>query len=159
MRTLDEVVQLATDQRIRLLVSSSELDRIAGSEGDTIFHTPLLAITILVIIRERRAGLGTSDVATWTLATLAQHCRGLGVKPAKLQWSVPLRRRCADALVFLENSGMIAVDTRSSRALALAPLGREFITGRARATDEAGVLVRKLQRAYRAAEQIGLELL
>jgi hypothetical protein len=159
VRTLDEVVQKATEQRVRLILSSSELDRIARSEVDTMFHTPLLAITILIVVRERRAALATSDVATWALATLAQHCKDMGVKRAKLQWSVPLRRRCADALVFLENSSMIAIDTRGARTLTLAPLGRDFVASQARATNEAGVLVRKLQHAYRAAEQIGLELL
>lgn len=159
MRTLDEVVATATTANVRLRIDTDALSRISGVTVDGMFHTPLLAMTILVISRARKNGLPTTDIATWALGTLVKHFETLQLNRARIQWSVVLRRRCADALVFLENVALAQVHEAPTRTIHITLNGRDFIGKLARKADETGVLVRHLERSYRAVDQGGLELL
>ena len=159
MKSLDDIVAEATAANVRLRVNTDALSRVSGATIDGLFHTPLLGLTILVIARARRSGLPTTDLATWTLGTLVKHFEALRLARGRIQWSVLLRRRCADALVFLENVGLANVREDPTRTVHISTQGRDFILKLARGADEAGVLVRQLERANRAVEQGGLELL
>jgi hypothetical protein len=159
VRSLDEIAAEATDARVRLLINTDALKRVSETTVDGLFHTPLLALTILVIARARKSGLPTSDVATWTLAALVKHFGALRLARARIQWSVLLRRRCADALVFLENVGLASVHEAPVRTVIISMNGRAFLGKVLRDAGEIGVLVRQLERAHRAVEQGGLELL
>jgi hypothetical protein len=159
MRTLDEIAAEATNANVRLKVNTDALARASETAIDGLFHTPLLALTTLVIARARKSGLPTSDIATWTLGTLVRHFEALRLARTRIQWSVLLRRRCADALVFLENVGLAGVHEAPARTVHITVNGRGFINNLARGADEIGVLVRQLERAHRAVEQGGLELL
>lgn len=159
MRTLDQIAAEATDANVRLQLDTDALARAAGASVDGLFHTPLLALTILITARARKSGLPTSDMATWTLGILAKHFEALRLARARIQWSVLLRRRCADALVFLENIELAGVHESPARVIHITVKGRDFIGKLSRGASEAGVLVRQLERAHRAIEQGGLELL
>ena len=159
MKLLTEIAAEATEAHVRLRVNTDALSRVSGATVDGLFHTPILALTILVIARARRAGLPTTDLATWTLGTLVKHFDALRLARSRIQWSVLLRRRCADALVFLENVGLASVQEAPVRTVHISANGRDFIGKVLRSTDEIGVLVRRLERAHRAVEQRGLELL
>ena len=158
MKSLDQIVAEVTAAHVRLQINTDALTRVSGTNPNELFHTPLLALTILTITRARKAGLPTSDLATWTLGTLSKHFEGF-LTGGRIQWSVPLRRRCADALVFLENVGLAEVRQVPVRTVYISMAGRGFISKLARAADECGVLVRQLERAHHAVEQGGLELL
>lgn len=159
MKSLDEIVAEATDANIRLLVNTDALARVSGATVDGLFHTPLLAMTILVIARARGNGLPTTDIATWTLATLVKHFNPLRMARGRIQWSILLRRRCADALVFLENVGLVSIHETPTRTVIISLTGRDLMNRLFHRADEAGVLVRELERAERAVTQGGLELL
>lgn len=159
MRTLDEIAADATAAQVRLRINTDNLSRASDVSVDGLFHTPLLALTILIAARSRKSGLPTADLATWTLGTLAKHFEALQLARERIQWSVLLRRRCADALVFLENIGLADVREAPSRTVHLSPTGVVFIAKLSRRADESGVLVRQLDRACRAVDQSGLELL
>jgi hypothetical protein len=159
MRSLDDIAATATAANVRLQVNTDAISRASSTTADGLFHTPLLALAILVIAGARRAGLPTSDVATWTLATLVHHCEALRIARGRIQWSVLLRRRCADALVFLENVELITIRSAPTRAVSLSNAGRRFVASLRDRADEAGVLVRQLDRAHHAIDQGGLELL
>lgn len=159
MRSLDEIVAEATEANVRLLVNTEALARVSSATVDGVFHTPLLAMTILVVARPRRAGLPTTDVATWTLGTLVRHFNPLRIARGRIQWSFLLRRRCADALVFLENVGLVSIHETPTRTVHISLTGRDLMTKLFRRADEAGVLVRELERAHRTVMQGGLELL
>ncbi len=116
-------------------------------------------MTILIISRAKKSGLLTKDMATWTLGTLVKHFEALRIARGRIQWSVLLRRRCADALVFLEDAGLAGVHETAGPHDSLNRPGREFVGKLSRSSDEVGVLVRQLERAYRAVDQGGLELL
>jgi hypothetical protein len=159
MRTLDEVVEYATARDATLRVNTSAISRVTGATVDGLFHVPLLALTILVIASSSKLGLGTADVGSWATATLMRHFEELNLSRGRLRWSILIRRRCADALVFLEQAGLIVVREAPERAAYLTKEGRDFVRNAASGADEIGVLTRQLRRAHRAAEHTGLELL
>jgi hypothetical protein len=159
MKALDQLAAEATEVKARLRLDSEALTRAAGMTVDGLFYTPLLALTILIISRAKKSGLLTKDMATWTLGTLVKHFEALRIARGRIQWSVLLRRRCADALVFLEDAGLAGVHETPDRTIHLTVPGREFVGKLSRSSDEVGVLVRQLERAYRAVDQGGLELL
>jgi len=159
MKALDELAAEATQVNARLHLDSEALTRAAGMTVDGLFYTPLLALTIIIISRAKKSGLQTKDMATWTLGTLVKHFEALRIARGRIQWSVLLRRRCADALVFLEDTGLAGVHETPDRTIHLTIPGREFVGKLSRSSDEVGVLVRQLERAYRAVDQGGLELL
>ena len=159
MRSFDEVVELATAQQVRLRVNADVLSRVTESSVDGLFHVPLLALTILVLARAKKVGLPTADMGTWTLATLAKHFETLRLPQTRLRWSVLLRRRCADALVFLERARLVAVTETPNRMIIIGLLGRDFLLRAEGRADEIGLLTRQLGRALRKVEQTGLELL
>jgi hypothetical protein len=159
VRTLEEITAEATKANVRLRLNTDGLTRAAGVSGEGLFHTPILALTILVIARTRANGIATSDIATWTLGTLVKKFSDLRFARGDIQWSVPLRRRCAEALVFLENVGLAGVTETPTRTVHILANGRDLVGKLSRRADEAGVIVRDLERAYRAVDQGGLELL
>jgi hypothetical protein len=159
MRTLDDFIVVATAEQVQLRVNTEALSRASETYVDGIFHVPLLALTILVIARERRAGLATTDLATWTIGTLVRHFDALQLARGRIQWSVVLRRRCADALVFLEDVGLAGVHEAPSRTVHISANGRDLLRKLSHRADEVGVLVRQIERAYKAVNQSGLELL
>ena len=155
MRSFEQFVAEASRSDARLQVDPNALSRATSTVVDGLFHTPLLALTIMTIVRRRREDIPTADVATWTLATLTRHFDYLNLSRTRLQWSVPLRRRCADALVFLENAELVGIQEAPRRTLHITVQGRAFVRKLTNRADEAGVLVRQLERAYRAVEQTG----
>lgn len=156
MRTLDEIAQEAVERGVRLAMDRDSLDRAVRNVPEGLFHVPLISLVILVILQERRGGLQLSDVSTWTLATLLRHSQASGAAKFRNAWSLQVRKRCAEAIVFLENRNFVVVDNRGSRFVSLAPDGREFIRTLFRAPSEAGMLARSLRREYSAVEQVGL---
>ena len=159
MRPLEELIAEAARAEVRLDVEAAAVRTASAATIDGLFHVPLLALTIVTIVRARHTSLPTSDVATWTLGTLSRHFEALRLSKSHLRWSVLLRRRCADALVFLETSQLIAVQEGPPRTLKLTLNGREFIRKASAGTDETGVLARQLARAHQSVARAGLELL
>lgn len=158
MKTLAELASEATEAKVRLDINPDGFSD-AKEPQESLFHTPLLALTILVICRLKKDQFATADLTTWTLGTLSNHFKALQISRSRLQWSVSLRRRNADALVFLENLSLVKVEGDSSRILKITDEGRSLIGKASRQPDERGLLVRQLARAYRAVEHTGLGLL
>lgn len=159
MRSLDEIVAEAAAAKVTLEVDPRALDSASNTTTDSVFHTPLVALTILVIVRAKRGGIFVQDIATWTIATLVRHCDILRITRSRVRWSIPLRRRCADGLVFLENVGMISVATSPERTVQITDTGRAFLSGLLNKPTDVGVLVRALDRAHQEVQQTGLEIL
>jgi hypothetical protein len=159
MKTLDEVVTIASAQNVRLRVNTGALSRVTDETIDGLFHVPLLGMTILILSGARRLGIPTADVGSWTLATLSKHFEALRLSRSYLRWSVLLRRRCADALVFLEEAGLVVVRETPERTAFTTVPGKDFLRRAAARPDEIGVLTRQIRRAHSLVEQGGLQLL
>jgi hypothetical protein len=159
VKSLDEIVEIASRGDVTLRVNTSAISRVTDSTIDGLFHVPLLALTILVVSSARKDGVATADLGTWTLATLAKHFEALRLSRSHLRWSVLLRRRCADALIFLEEMHLVIVRQAPNRCASATLPGKDFLRTAAAGPDELGVLTRQLRRAYRAVEHTGLQLL
>lgn len=159
MARLDDFADALRNANVHLQVNSENLDRAARSGGASLFHIPLLALCILVIARKKQGEFLTADLAAWSGATLSRHFSGIEAARRKLEWSIEHRRRCADALVFLENIELVTVQETPHRSVRCTDKGLDFIRKLFPLQDEVGVLARGLDRSYRAVEKRGLELL
>ena len=159
MSKLDEFSAAVGDATFRLRIDSENLDRIARAGGAGLFHIPLLALCILVMARHKHASLPTADLAAWTGATLSSFFSGAHGARRKLEWSLEHRRRCADALVFLENVNLVSVQEVPARVVQCTEKGTECVRRLLHEPDEVGTLIRGIDRAHRAVQHRGLELL
>lgn len=159
MKRLDEFAAEARKAGVHLTVNAEHLDRVARLGTDGLFHIPLLALCMLIVAREKKGAFATADLAAWVGATLGQHFSGIHAARRKLEWSLPHRRRCADALVFLENVQLVVVQEAPYRCVRCTAAGLEFIRKVLQSSDEIGVFCRGLIRSYRRVEHHGLELL
>ena len=159
MKPLDDFAEALRNANVHLQINSDKLDHAAQTEGTGLFHIPLLALCILIVSRKKQGEFSTSDLAAWTGATLSRHFSGIQAARRKLEWSIEHRRRCADALVFLENIELVTVEETPHRAVRCTDRGLDFIRHLLPLQDEVGLLVRGLDRSYRAVEARGLELL
>jgi hypothetical protein len=159
MKTLDEIAESVTSANVRLRLNQAGLARASSQSGDELFQTPLIALTILVVGRCLRAGVATADLTTWTLATLLRHAQVERGARDRIQWSAALRRRCADALTFLETALLVRVEEAGGRTLFVSTEGHDLVRRLSAAPDEAGVLVRGLERACSALQKGGLTLI
>ncbi len=158
MRTIAELAARAREVDVHLQVDSERLERVMKTPDEILFQVPLLALTLLVIARATKGELRTADMTTWACATLVWHFRGIRDARRRMDWSLALRRRCADALVFLEARGLAAVRETPERRIAASAQGLAFLRTSRKEATELGTLVRALDRAHRAAEQAGLDL-
>ena len=159
MKSLDQFTEEARKASLHLRVDPEHLSRVARMGSDGLFHVPVLALCILIVARGKNGALATADLAAWTGATLGRHFSSIEAAHRKLEWSLQHRRRCADALVFLENVKLVVVQETPGRSVRCTPDGLAFVGSLLRRVDEIGLFCRGLDRSYRAVEHHGLELL
>lgn len=144
----DEVEEFARriqDKGFRLDVDADTLPELRRpADTDALFHLPLLALAILVISKSEvltsdRTGLRVAHL----LIEYFQSLRDIRT----LEWSITLRRRCAEALTFLEAATLVQVQGHDLRAVDLTARGRELLTRGLRDETDLGQLLRGLMRA------------
>ena len=126
--------------------------------GEVLFHTPLLSLTILCISASVKKPFASIEVSNWTGSILSQTFWGPKAANRKLEWSLTLRKRCADAMVFLETMELITVEG-DNRLIKLSDKGKEFCRKGLKREDEFGQLVRGIRRATLDTEIKGFTLL
>jgi len=110
---------------------------------DALFHLPLLALAAMVIAR--RTPFQTLSLGRNVAMLLVEHFRALRGSPHALETSLTLRRRCAEALAFLEAAGLVAVSNNPQRVVMLTPAGKSHIDRASRDAGDLGLLVRQLR--------------
>lgn len=156
---LDALVEYAERSSLHLKVNTDRLREASQQQDDAMFQVPLLALCILVIARREKNELRVADLSLLVATTLVEHFVGVKRAGPRLKWSIPLRRRCADGLVFLENAELVIVDSGYARTVSVSDLGKASLRKLRVRPDEVGMLVRGLDGAFRAAKQRGLELI
>jgi hypothetical protein len=132
----------ATDLRLSTVNAVASPGR-APETMDALFYMPLLALTVMVIARRtpfRTVALGRS-----VAMLLVEHFVALRQSPHGLETSITLRRRCADALAFLESAGLAMVSEDRERTITLTQAGKKHIDGCMRDTSDLGLLMRHLR--------------
>lgn len=147
---VDAFLDLVSADHLQLGVPGNEVARVRPPEkADALFHLPLLALAIMVVARYssfRTVALGR------TIATLLlEHFVALRSSPHGLETSVTLRRRCADALAFLEAAGLTAVTDDGLRYVSLTASGKAHLDLALRDTTDLGMFVRQLRRSHERA--------
>jgi hypothetical protein len=159
MISLDELARLAREHNLQLPVSNEALQQTVANSALALFHEPLLAMAIALMVQYRKGELRASETSVWTAATLANCYFGLRTQHRlMLEWSAAFRERCAGALVVLETLALIEIHG-SERRMELSEKGKKTISGILANTDETGLLARRLQRSCVEAFRVGLELL
>lgn len=159
MITLDQFVKNAEAASVRITADSKGLETLRVARDDAFFQTPLLSLSLIVIARDQNGRLNTSNAPSWVGATLTKHFDDSSAIRKQLEWSLDYRRRCADCIVFLENVGLIAVTSDSTRTIRCTEKGQYFVREALKKADEIGVLTRGLLKAHRIVEHHGLDLL
>ena len=132
----------ATDLRF-YTVKAEGLPGRAPETMDALFYMPLLALTVMVIARRtpfRTVALGRS-----VAMLLVENFSALSHSTHGLETSITLRRRCADALAFLEASRLVMVSDDGERTVTLTDLGRKRFDNCLRDPSDLGLLVRQLR--------------
>jgi hypothetical protein len=110
---------------------------------DALFHLPLLALAVMVIAR--RTPFRTVALGRNVAMLLVEHFGALRRSPHGLETSLTLRRRCADALAFLEAAGLAAVSPDQRRVITLTQVGRTHMDRAGREASDLGLLIRQLR--------------
>jgi hypothetical protein len=144
---VDAFLELMSSNDIRLSVSAHDAVLVRPPEkADALFHLPLLALAVMVIARH--AAFRTIALGRTVAALLVEHFSGLRTSPHGLETSITLRRRCADALAFLEAAGLTAVTDDSLRFVSLTASGKDRLDLALRDTTDLGMFVRQLRRSH-----------
>ncbi len=111
---------------------------------DALFHLPLLSLCILIIAK--LGTLSTAEMGRRVAHLLIEHFRSLQ-NVDTLEWSMTLRRRCAEALAFLEATRLVHVHDGDVRKITLTAEGKEALSRGLRDESDIGQLARGLVRA------------
>jgi hypothetical protein len=131
----DLKIPLADDGRVRL----------APETVDALFYMPLLALAILVTARKR--AFRTMHLGRIISSALTDLFIALRRSPHGLETSLTLRRRCAEALAFLESARLVSISADENRVITLTDTGRSHLDRSLRDTTDLGLLVRRLGTA------------
>ena len=139
---VDDFLAVASQQGLRLPKASADGPARAPEAMDALFHLPLLALAMMVIVR--RSPFETATLGRRVAVLLAEHFSPLRRSPHGLVTSVTLLKRCADALAFLEASKLVTVSRDSRREVKLTPDAKGRVARAAREQTDLGFLVRGL---------------
>lgn len=110
---------------------------------DALFHLPLLALAVMIIAR--RTPFRTIALGRNVALLLGEHFSALRRSQDGLETSLTLRRRCAEALAFLEAANLVAVSQDNQRTVALTQAGKTHLDRSMRDGTDLGLLVRQLR--------------
>jgi hypothetical protein len=117
-------------------------------EYDSVFHLPLLAMTVLALLTERRYPLTVGDSGRYVGLVIEKAISGYLRSAQMLGASATLRIRTNEAVVALEDLGLIRVSDQE-RSIALTIQGRAFIRDILNEQSSLGLATRSLVRHYR----------
>jgi hypothetical protein len=140
---VDAFLESVVAAKIRLPAATGAEPARAPDAADALFHLPLLALAVMVIAR--RTPFQTVALGRNVALLLAEHFAALRRMPQRLETSLTLRRRCADALAFLEAAKLASVSPDARREVTLTPTGRTQLDRAGRADNDLGLLVRQLR--------------
>src|SRR5580658_9467190 len=135
---VDSFLQRVSERNLRLPAARESTAGRAPERIDALFHLPLLALAVMVIARRKPF---KTTVLGWNVALLlTEHFTALRHTPHALETSLTLRRRCADALAFLEAAGLVAVSADRLRTVTLSSEGKTNLDRATRDATDLGLL-------------------
>lgn len=142
---VDEFLADVNDPDLRIPLADDGRARLAPESVDALFYMPLLALSILVTARKRP--FRTTHLGRIVSSALTDLFIALRRSPHGLETSLTLRRRCAEALAFLESARLVSITEDENRVITLTDAGRGHLDKSLRDVTDLGLLVRKLGTA------------
>lgn len=132
---------------IELRLYKSREIKPARLSNEALFHLPLLAITILLLAKDRRKPR-VDEVGQLVGESFERTFKGFRGSSQHLGWSANLRVRTVRALTFLEIADLIVVGKTSDR-IAISEKGKRVIECGLRQDSDLSIALRSLERNYR----------
>lgn len=159
MARLDEIFREADQAGIRLALSS---EHVSAMRGDAVLfdavQVPVVALSVLACVASRRNGESVNILGARVGHALMAAFPAFSRVGRYLQWSIRVRTVTADAITFLEQTGLVTVAQDGDRKLKVSERGRSFVR-RVRADEEAAELFRTLSLAADRTRDDDLRLL
>jgi hypothetical protein len=153
---VDAFLERISERNLSLPATRESTIARAPEKVDALFHLPLLALAVMVIAR--RKPFRTTVLGSNVALLLTEHFTALKHTPHALETSLTLRRRCADALAFVEAAGLVAVSPDRLRTVTLSSEGKSNLDRATRDSSDLGLLVRQLKvRHDRVIARVGDE--
>jgi hypothetical protein len=140
---VDAFLERISERNLSLPATRESTTGRAPEKVDALFHLPLLALAVMVIAR--RKPFRTTVMGSNVALLLTEHFTALKHTPHALETSLTLRRRCADALAFLEAARLVVVSPDRLRTVTLSGEGKSSLDRAARDATDLGLLVRQLK--------------
>jgi hypothetical protein len=140
---VDAFLERISERNLSLPAARESTAGRAPEKIDALFHLPLLALAVMVIAR--RKPFRTTVLGSNVALLLTEHFTALKHTPHALENSLTLRRRCADALAFLEAARLAAVSPDRLRTVTLSSEGKANLDHVMRDSTDLGLLVRQLK--------------
>ena len=158
MRELHEFIEAASSAGTHLRISESVEETTA--HADEIFQLPLVSLIAIAVAYSSKGKIRTGELSHWAAAVICEQYKGLVGVGGRFSWSVTLRSRCADALVFGEATGLLLVANDDTRRVSLSEKGKAFVQRLLKDEQtEAGTLFRRVLRDYDNARAKNWEIL
>lgn len=142
-----EAVKTARSESPRLTFSYSSKERPDILGNETLFHIPLIALTIL-LLASSRSKPKYSDIGMLVSNCFEQSIASFKGSTQELGWSTNLRVRTVKALTFLEDTGMVAINLSNSRIEA-SEAGKRVIDKTLSEDSHLCLALLKIKRTYR----------
>jgi hypothetical protein len=128
MDDLDQVFRAADQAGVRLALPP---ERVTALRGDAVLfdavQVPIVAMSVLACVVGKRGGEPVPSLGARVGNTLMAAFPAFSRVGRYFQWSIRVRTVTADAIAFLEQTGLVVVATDDTRKVALTVRGREFV--------------------------------
>jgi hypothetical protein len=153
--SLEEFIESTSSSEVRLKVErAAALRQSAPETADALFHLPLIALVIMVIARQ--APFPTMGLGRSVALLLVERFHALRRSAHLLETSITLRRRCAEALAFLEAASLVHISKDRKRFVSLTLDGKKHLDHGGRGPSDLGLLIRQLRASQeRATARVG----
>lgn len=157
--TFEEVMSLADEQNVRFEIHDTEKKSVKNPYmSEALYYLPLISLNVLLLIRSKTNGYKLNDMNEWVVGIFKNLYGRLSESGLELLWSISMKRKIADAVVFLEATGLVVVSDSSARMVKITKEGRALINQCLKDKSEQGVLLRKIRAALEECKAKGIEL-
>ena len=159
MMDYDGFFKAVREKNIQLHFGEGKESHPTRLSNEALFHLPLLAITILLLAKDRRKPR-VDEIGQLVGECFERTFAGFKGSSQHLGWSANLRVRTVRALTFLETTGLIEVDKNTERVVA-SKKGRPVINRAMLQDSDLSYTLKELERSYRnisVERQMSMEL-
>ncbi len=159
MNDWERILRDADRAGVRLAVAPEAAEAVRGDAVlfDAV-QVPVVALSVVACIAGRRAGEPVHSLGARVGHTLMAAFPTFSRLGRYLQWSLRVRTVTADAIAFLEQSGLIVIAADEDRRTLLTDRGRDFVQ-QVRGSGDAGPLLLLLASAAARTRNQDLRLL